>query len=51
MNPESDYLNFLHSNKKMLQGDKYLIVVGFYKFFELNDLNKFQLSLKSIFQT
>ena len=49
MDPESDYLNFLHSNKKIFHGDKYLVVVGFYKFFELNELNNFQSFLKSIF--
>ena len=49
MDSKSDYLNFLHSNKKMFHGDNHLVVVGFYKFFELNDLNDFQVSLKSIF--
>ena len=49
MDPEADYLNFLHSNDKMFHGDKYLVVAGFYKFFELDDLKKFQSSFKSIF--
>jgi UPF0176 protein len=47
MNPQSEYLNFLSSNKKMFQDDIY-VVVAFYKFFQIDDLLFFQVSLKSI---
>jgi UPF0176 protein len=49
MNPESDYLNFLHSNEKFFYDDKHMVVVTFYKFFEVNDTLDFQVLLKSIF--
>ena len=49
MNPISDYIKFLNSNEKKINDDDYLVVVAFYKFFELDNLNVFQALLKSIF--
>ena len=49
MNLISDYIKFLNSNEKKFNDDDYLVVVAFYKFFELDNLNVFQALLKSIF--
>ena len=49
MKPLSDYTDFLNSNEKQFNDDDNLIVVAFYKFFELENLNVFQVLLKSIF--
>ena len=49
MNPISDYIKFLNSNEKKFNDDDYLVVVAFYKFFELDNLNMFKALLKSIF--
>ena len=47
---EADYIDFLNSNEKQCYMiTTYLVVVAFYKFFELENLNVFQALLKSIF--
>ena len=50
MNPISDYIKFLNSNEKKFNDDDYLVVVAFYKFFELDNSNVFQTLKKSIFE-
>ena len=49
MKPLSDYIDFLKSNEKKFNDDDNLVVVAFYKFFDLENLNVFQALLKSIF--
>ena len=49
MKPLSDYIDFLKSNEKKFYDDDNLVVVAFYKFFDLENLNVFQALLKSIF--
>ena len=49
MNPKLDYLNFLQLNEKYINDKSNFIVVAFYKFFELQNLNEFQDILRLIF--
>ena len=49
MNPKLDYLNFLQSNKKYINDKSNFIVVAFYKFFELQNLEEFKDILRLIF--
>jgi len=49
MNPYIDYKSFLDKNQNNLSNNKALIVVSFYKFFEVVDKTKFQSVIKGIF--
>jgi UPF0176 protein len=49
MNPYIDYKSFLDKNLNNLSNNKALIVVSFYKFFEVVDKTKFQSVIKGIF--
>ena len=49
MNQKLDYLNFLQSNEKYINDKSNFIVVAFYKFFELQNLEEFQDILRLIF--
>jgi UPF0176 protein len=49
MNPKLDYLNFLQSNEKYINDKSNFIVVAFYKFFELQNLEEFKDILRLIF--
>ena len=49
MSPKSNYLKFLKLNKKKLNTPDIIVVVAFYKFFEVRDTVALQNSLKSIF--
>ena len=51
MNPYIDYKSFLDKNQNNLSNNKALIVVSFYKFFEVVDKTKFQSVIKGIFNT
>ena len=49
MSPKSNYLNFLKLNEKKLNTPDIIVVVAFYKFFEVRDTLALQDTLKSIF--
>ena len=49
MKPLSDYIDFMNLNEKKINDDNNLVVVAFYKFFELDNLNLFQALLVSQF--
>ena len=50
MNPQLNYINFLKENSEYLSSGKRIIVVAFYKFFEIENKIDFQKTLKSIFK-